>query len=171
MLLWNYSFRGTIRARQKVYQLITKLSSLNASQSRHKTKQFSRLICEGSRYCFPRRKFVKIMLPGTTSHLLQTSMINYEFNNHLSTMLCVINVSSVSASCNLFAGQEVWTTVTITPQSRQSTSLFSLPSLHHSPHTSYQTTESNSTSPGWLVLIHLSPQHTGYIWQRETYSL
>ena len=69
-----------------------------------------------SRYCFPRRKFVKIMLPGTTSHLLQTSMINYEFNNHLSTMLCVINWSPVSASCNLFSGQEVWTPATITLQ-------------------------------------------------------
>ena len=44
-----------------------------------------------SRYCFPQRKFVKIRLTGTTSHLLQTLVINYEFNNHLSTMLRVIN--------------------------------------------------------------------------------
>ena len=93
-----------------------KAGPLNSSQSLHKTNQFSRLICEA------RWRYIPLLfstaevcknntdwLTGTTSHLLQTPLINYEFNNHLSTMLCVINRSPVSASCNLFSGQEVWT--------------------------------------------------------------
>ena len=77
--------------------------------AQNKTIYSPGLICEGiSRYCFPQRKFVKIRLTGTAGYLLQTPVINYEFNNHLSSMFCVINCSPASASCNLFSGQEVW---------------------------------------------------------------
>ena len=117
LLLWNYSSKERSEPDKKYISWLqsSHLLPVSASPSvpsQNKTIYSADLICEGkvsiSRYCFPRRKFVKIRLTGcTTSHLLQTPVINYEFNNHLSTMLCVINRSAVSASCNLFSGQEV----------------------------------------------------------------
>ena len=84
-----------------------------------------------SRYCFPRRKFVKIMLPGTTSHLLQTSMINYEFNNHLSTMLRVINCLAwcLPVAIYFLARRSEHSTITL---QTQCTPLSSPASFHHS---------------------------------------
>ena len=151
IVIVELQFQGKTGARQKVYQLITELAHSHSVSSRPSTKQNNllgwsdlwRYQPTASRYCFPQRKFVKIRLTGTTSHLLQTRVINYEFNNHLSTMLRVINCLAWCLPVAIYFLARRSKHSAITLQTMYSSLLSCItPSFHHSPHTSYQTTES-----------------------------